>query len=138
MSPSTRIVISFGTMTFPTRAFPNDRFWQALDDLVSAKPVVIDRPAGSRHPRYPDLVYPLDYGYLDETQAMDGGGIDVWVGSLESGAVTGIVTTVDLFKNDAELKILIGCTPDEMTTIEDHHNGQSQSGLLVIREQQLS
>jgi hypothetical protein len=44
------------------------------------------------------------------------------------------VTTVDLFKKDAELKILIGCTPDEMTTIEDHHNGQSQSGLLVIRE----
>ena len=67
---------------------------------------------------------------------MDGGGIDVWVGSLESCAVTGIVTTVDLFKNDAELKILIGCTPDEMATIEDHHNGKSQSGLLVIREQQ--
>ena len=52
---------------------------------------------------------------------------------LGMGAVTGIVTTVDLFKNDAELKILIGCTPDEMVLIEAHHNGQSQSGLLVIR-----
>jgi inorganic pyrophosphatase len=134
MSPSTCIVISFGTMTFPTRDLPNDRFWSALDDLVSAKPVVIDRPAGSKHLRYPDLVYPLDYGYLDETRAMDGGGIDVWGGSLESCAVTGIVTTVDLFKNDAELKILIGCTPDEMTTIEEHYNGQSQSGLLVVRQ----
>jgi inorganic pyrophosphatase len=121
-------------MTCPPRPILNERFWNALDDLVRAKTIVIDRPSGSAHPRYPDLIYPLDYGYLDETQAMDGGGIDVWVGSLDLCAVTGIVTTVDLFKKDAELKILIGCTPDEMTTIEDHHNGQSQSGLLVIRE----
>lgn len=134
MSPSARVVIDFGTMTSFIRASSNERFWRALDELVAAKPVVIDRPAGSEHPRYPDLIYPLDYGYLDETQAMDGGGIDVWVGALGMSAVTGIVTTVDLFKSDAELKILIGCTPDEMTTIEAHHNGQSQSGLLVIRE----
>ena len=64
---------------------------------------------------------------------MDGGGIDVWVGTVGMNSVTGIVATVDLLKNDAELKILIGCTPDEMVLIEVHHNGQSQSGLLVIR-----
>jgi inorganic pyrophosphatase len=126
-------VINFDIMTSPPRVVANDRFWQALDKLVNAKPVVIDRPAASSHPRYPDLVYPIDYGYLDETQAMDGGGIDIWVGSLGIGSVTGIVTTVDLFKNDAEVKILIGCTPDEMALIEAFHNGQSQSGLLVVR-----
>ena len=120
-------------VSFPKRVVANDRFWRALDELVSAKPVIIDRSAGSTHPQYPDLVYPLDYGYLDETQAMDGGGIDIWFGSLGISAVTGIVTTVDLFKSDAEVKILIGCTPDEMATIEIFHNGQSQSGLLMIR-----
>ena len=134
MPPSARVMIDSGTMTPPTREITNERFWQSFDELVKAKPIAIDRPAGSAHPRYPDLIYPLDYGYLDETQSMDGGGIDVWVGGLGLGPVTGVVTTVDLLKNDAELKILIGCTADEMTTIEAHHNGQFQSGLLVIRE----
>jgi inorganic pyrophosphatase len=121
-------------MSDPSLVPFHDRFWQALDDLVQSKTVMIDRPAGSKHPRYPDLVYPLDYGYLDGTQAMDGGGIDVWVGSLGQGLVTGVVATVALCKRDGELKILIGCFQEEMLIIEAHHNGQSQSGLLVVRE----
>ena len=28
-----------------------------------------------------DFVYSVDYGYLENTTAMDGGGIDVWKGS---------------------------------------------------------
>ena len=35
-------------------------FWQRLDELVRTGTVVIDRPAGSRHPRYPEFAYPLD------------------------------------------------------------------------------
>lgn len=112
----------------------NGRFWGALDELVQSKDIVIDRPAGTAHPRDSDFVYPIDYGYLDGTSAMDGGGIDVWVGTLGSRRVTGVVTTVDLHKSDAEIKILVGCTLQEMETIESMHNRRSQSGLLTIRE----
>jgi inorganic pyrophosphatase len=28
------------------------------------------------------MIYPLDYGYLEITTSSDGGGIDVWFGSL--------------------------------------------------------
>ena len=59
-------------------------FWQALERLLASSTLVIDRPKGSRHPRFPDLVYDVDYGYLAGTTAMDGGGVDVWRGtSLE-------------------------------------------------------
>lgn len=117
-----------------TPSMMKNRFWRALDELVQSKKIVIDRPARQAHPRYPDLVYPLDYGYLGGTSAMDGSGIDVWVGGLGSDLVTGVVATVDLYKNDAEIKILIGCTPEEMEIIEACHNGKSQSGLLILRE----
>jgi predicted acetyltransferase len=50
----------------------NDDFWQALDKLVSDSEIVIDRPKGSAHPRYPEFIYPLEYGYLKGTTAMDG------------------------------------------------------------------
>jgi inorganic pyrophosphatase len=48
-------------------------FWQALDSLISMSEIVIDRPRGTTHPRYPDFIYPLDYGYLVFCQsAIDG------------------------------------------------------------------
>lgn len=49
------------------------RFWEYADQMVATHEIVIDRPAGSTHPRFPRIVYPLDYGYLNGTGAMDGG-----------------------------------------------------------------
>ena len=108
-------------------------FWRCLDQLIAESKRVIDRPAGSRHPRYPELIYPLDYGYLDGTSAIDGGGVDVWVGSLPARTVTAVVCTVDLLKRDTETKLLIGCTREEAATVLATHNGQYQSAILVER-----
>jgi inorganic pyrophosphatase len=111
----------------------NETFWQHLDELVATHELVIDRPAGSLHPSYRDLVYPYDYGYLKGTLAMDQGGIDVWRGSQPGQMVTAVICTVDLDKKDAELKILLGCTPAEALTIQDIHNNGPQAGLLLWR-----
>ncbi len=110
-----------------------EHFWSHLDQLVSTSILCIDRPRGSTHPRYPDFVYPFDYGYLQGTQAADGDGIDVWVGSLSDRRVTGVICTVDLVKRDAEIKILLGCTVPEMRDIAHTHNGQDQGGVLIER-----
>ena len=59
----------------------NEDFGSALDELVANSEIVIDRPKGTAHPRFPDFIYKVDYGYLNHTTSMDGGGIDVWVGS---------------------------------------------------------
>ena len=42
----------------------NIHFWQAVDKLVSSGKIIIDRPKGSTHPRYPEIKYELDYGYI--------------------------------------------------------------------------
>jgi inorganic pyrophosphatase len=113
-------------------------FWRKLDRLIAEHELIIDRPKGSRHPRYPEMVYPLAYGYLAGTQAADGEGIDVWVGSLPNHAVTAVVCTVDMLKRDAEIKILLGCTAQEMQTILDFHNDDSdwQSATGIERPQE--
>ena len=90
-----------------------DRFWAWADALVASNEVVIDRPKGSHHPRYPAVVCPLDYGYLADTRAMDGGGVDVWRGSLPDPWVTAVVATVDRHKRDAEVKLLLGYSREE-------------------------
>ncbi|HIT31859.1 MAG TPA: hypothetical protein IAC25_03365 [Candidatus Enterenecus stercoripullorum] len=50
-------------------------FWSALDELVRRSELVIDRPKGSAHPRFPSLLYPLDCGYLTSAAPMDRSGI---------------------------------------------------------------
>lgn len=90
----------------------NNEFWQAIDKLVSESELVIDRPKGSRHPRYPDVVYQVDYGYLKGTTSMDGGGIDVWKGTKENLSVNAVMCIVDLVKRDSEIKLLFGCTEE--------------------------
>lgn len=109
-------------------------FWQRLDGLVAQCELVIDRPVGSAHPRYPDFIYPYDYGYLAGTQAMDQGGLDAWRGSLPGKMVSAVICTVDLVKKDAELKILVGCTIEEAQEILAVHNNGPQSGILLLRD----
>ncbi len=112
----------------------NKDFWNAIDELVNSSEIVIDRPKGSVHPRYPDFVYSVDYGYLKDTTSMDGGGIDIWVGSGEK-TVDAVMCIVDLMKRDSEIKILIGCTEAEKREVYKIHNEtQYMKGLMIRRE----
>ena len=40
--------------------------------------IKIDRPLGSKHPKY-DFIYELNYGYLPDTNAPDGEEIDAYL-----------------------------------------------------------
>ena len=112
----------------------NDQtFWDYIDKLVADSEIVIDRPQNTAHPRFPDMIYPVDYGCLENTTSMDGGGIDVWRGTDNNNAVDAVICTVDLYKRDSEIKILIGCTEDEKQTIMDFLNSKMMRGLLIRR-----
>ena len=41
--------------------------------------VKIDRPLGSSHPKYPDMIYPVNYGYVEGIIAPDGEEQDVYI-----------------------------------------------------------
>jgi inorganic pyrophosphatase len=103
-------------------------FWQSMNQLLITNAVAPDRPKGTSHPRHPELVYPLDYGYLENTASSDGGGIDVWLGTLSTvrgkdnaKTLTGILCTFDTLKRDAEIKLLIGCSEEDIQVIRDFH-----------------
>ena len=112
----------------------NEEFWNALDKLVAQSEIIIDRPKGTAHPKYPDFIYKVDYGYLKNTTSMDGGGIDVWVGTGEK-KIDAIICIVDLMKRDSEIKILIGCTEEEKAIVyETHNETEFMKGILIKRE----
>ena len=41
--------------------------------------VVVDRPLGSRHPEYPELIYPVNYGFIPGFMAPDGEEQDAYI-----------------------------------------------------------
>jgi len=97
-------------------------FWETLANLAASHRIVIDRPKDKSHPHWPQLTYPLDYGYLEGTSASDGSGIDVWLGSLQTKLLTGILCTFDTLKCDAEIKLLLGCTSNDVESILAFHD----------------
>ena len=71
--------------------------------------VTVDRPLGSAHPEYPDMIYPVNYGYVEGIIAPDGEeqdayilGVDVPISSFE-GTIIAIIHR----KNDVEDKWVV-------------------------------
>jgi inorganic pyrophosphatase len=112
----------------------DNEFWDILDRLINENDVFIDRPKGSCHPKHTNITYPLDYGYIKNTVSSDGAGIDVWVGSSGTKKACAIISSVDLWKRDSEIIVLVSCTREEIGLVYMHHNNTAgMKGILNIR-----
>jgi inorganic pyrophosphatase len=111
----------------------DQEFWKAVEIIFESSEIVIDRPKGTTHPRYPDITLPVDYGYIKNTRSPDGGGIDIWVGSKKIKIIDSILCTVDPLKKDSEIKILYGCDDNEKVLIYDMHNGTCMKAVMIER-----
>lgn len=71
--------------------------------------VIIDRPLGSTHPKFPDLYYPINYGYIEDVKAGDGEGQDVYVLGVNEPIETfdGVVIGIYHRTNDIEDKWIV-------------------------------
>ena len=70
---------------------------------------VIDRPLGSRHPRHPDMLYTVNYGYVPGVMAGDGDWQDVYILGVKKprAAFTGRRIAVVRRRNDVEDKWIL-------------------------------
>ena len=68
--------------------------------------VTVDRPLGSVHPKHPDIVYPVNYGYVEGILAGDGEEQDVYVLGVDIPVTefTGRVIAVVHRRDDVEDK----------------------------------
>ena len=71
--------------------------------------VIMDRPLGSHHPDYPDMVYPVNYGYVSSFLAPDGEYQDAYLLGVDFpvhsywGIVIGVIERSD----DDEGKLVV-------------------------------
>lgn len=83
--------------------------------------VTVDRPLGSRHPKHPDMIYPVNYGYIEGLLAPDGEEQDVYILGVNEPIekFEGIVIAVIHRKDDVEDKLVaapvgVNITKDEI------------------------
>ena len=120
-----------------TRTTSEAEFWRAMEQLIVDSDIVIERAKGTRHPEHPQIIYTLDYGCLKGTSSSDGEEIDLFLGSEPARRLSGAFVTVDLQKRDCEIKLLIGCTDDEIRTVDHFFNDYaSMKGLLLLRKEE--
>ena len=77
--------------------------------IGSSITVTIDRPLGSHHPKYPDMVYPVNYGYVKGVMAADGEEQDAYVIGVEEAVkeFTGILIAIVHRRDDVEDKWVV-------------------------------
>ena len=71
--------------------------------------VTVDRPLGSTHPAFPDLVYPVNYGYIEGVPAADGEEQDAYILGVDEAVreFTGRVIAVIHRADDVEDKWVV-------------------------------
>ena len=81
--------------------------------------VTVDRPLGSYHPKYPDLYYPVNYGYIKGISAPDGEEQDAYILGVDTplSEFTGKVIAVICRDNDIENKWVV--VPEGVKFSED-------------------
>ena len=111
----------------------NAYFWQKLDTIYLSSKLEIDRPKDSVHYKYSNLIYPVDYGYLKDTTGTDMKPIDVFKGSLYSNQVMAVAISADILKKDSEVKLIVGCSEDEIYDIMTFLNQTEFQKAVLLR-----
>ncbi|MBE6532975.1 MAG: inorganic pyrophosphatase [Ruminococcaceae bacterium] len=97
--------------------------------------VIIDRPIGSSHPEYPDLIYECNYGYIEGIIADDGEEQDAYViGILEPiDSFDGVVIAQIIRKNDVETKWVVASEDAKLTEKEIRNAVNFQEKFFEIK-----
>lgn len=71
--------------------------------------VLVDRPLGSTHPKHADIVYPVNYGYIENTKSGDGEELDAYILGVgeELAEFTGEVIAVIHRLDDDDDKLVV-------------------------------
>ena len=88
-----------------------------IGDIVT---VTVDRPLGSFHPEYKDMLYPINYGYIEGIIAPDGEEQDAYILGVDKAVekFTGKIIAVIHRSDDVEEKWVV-CPEDRTFSREE-------------------
>ncbi len=73
--------------------------------------IIMDRPVGTRHPKHPDIVYPINYGYIDGMLSADGEGIDVYLLGIHEPLATCRAKIIAIIRREDDIEDKLAAAP---------------------------
>ncbi len=110
----------------------NAFFWQKLDTLYLSSNLTMTKRKGEVHDQFANLVYPVDYGRLEDTNGIVDG-VSVYIGSKSKSSITALVVAADILKKTLDVKILAGCTEEEVDDVLRYLNQTEFQKTVLIR-----
>lgn len=81
--------------------------------ISSVVDVKIDRPLGSTHPKHSDIIYPVNYGYVNNIFAKDGEEQDVYVLGIDKPVEKMVGKVVAVIKRNDDIENKWVVVPDD-------------------------
>ncbi len=111
----------------------NAFFWQKVDTLYLSSGFRQTRKKGDVHPVFKNLIYPTDYGHVADTKSVSGEGVSVYAGSLSRNVITALVVAADILAKELDVKVLVGCTDEEVDDVLRFLNQTDYQKTVLIR-----
>lgn len=111
----------------------NAFFWQKVDTLYLSSGFRQTRKKGDVHPVFKNLIYPTDYGHVIDTKSISGEGVSVYAGSKSRSTITALVVAADILAKELDVKVLVGCTDEEVDEILRFLNQTDYQKTVLIR-----
>ena len=111
----------------------NAFFWQKVDSLFLSGTKTLMKKKGEHHDTYNNLVYPVDYSRIVDMKSPSAHGVAVYMGSGNRNSVTGLIVAADILEKELDVKLLAGCTDEEIEDVLRYLNQTEFQKTIVIR-----
>lgn len=111
----------------------NALFWQKLDILLVTSTYKKMRSPKQPHPLHPNLIYPVEYGYLMDSDNPDKIVSKVFKGTSGKSQCEQVMLVVDILTKEMDVKLLVGCTEDEIIRCLEFSNQTNFQKSVLIR-----
>ncbi len=111
----------------------NAFFWQKVDSLYLSGTRKIIKKKGEVHDTFKNLVYPLDYARIEDMKSVSGHGVAVYLGSENRNKVSALVVAADILEKELDVKVLAGCTEEEIEEVLRHLNQTEFQKTVLIK-----
>lgn len=112
----------------------NAYFWQKVDTLFLSGNLKQVKKKGEVHDTFKNLVFPTDYGRLEDLVSHTSNGIPVYMGSGNRNRITALIVAADILTKELDVKILVGCDEKETEDVLRYLNQTDfQKTVLISR-----
>lgn len=111
----------------------NAYFWQKVDTLYLSGNRNLIKKKGEHHDEFQNLVFPVDYARIEDMKSVSGHGVAVYMGSENRNKVSALVVAADILAKELDVKVLAGCTEEEIEDVLRYLNQTDFQKTVLIR-----